>query len=411
VRRGFAQKVADLVVFSACSAYLRGLCVENGPLTAEHAEIRRGSPRRLPVKIYFLCKGVRRRLCLAEKDFPHSCGCAARSAKTRVFDYDSLTETISGLESVMQPSSAGSSDPLAVIISLLRPQTVVSKMISGAGKWSIRKPRYEDPAFCLLLDGACFLDLDGVGALELREGDFVLLPATPSFTLASDLSIKPTLSAFDYSRETHHGSESSPVTMRMLGGYFRFDRANAQLLVRLLPPVVHVRRDEPGATRLHRIVELIDEEADAQLPGADLILERLVEVLLFEALRFRAASAAREEQGLLAGLSDPALARTLREIHVDVARRWTVEQLARTAGMSRAVFAERFSRKIGMPPMQYLLEWRVALAKDMLRRERPPLAEVAERVGYQSASAFSTAFTRLTGRAPSDFARSEDATV
>ena len=90
----------------------------------------------------------------------------------------------------------------------------------------------------------------------------------------------------------------------------------------------------------------------------------------------------------------------------DVARRWTVEQLARTAGMSRAVFAERFSRKIGMPPMRYLLEWRVALAKDMLRRERVSLADVAERVGYQSASAFSTAFTRLTGESPSRFARS-----
>jgi AraC-like DNA-binding protein len=76
--------------------------------------------------------------------------------------------------------------------------------------------------------------------------------------------------------------------------------------------------------------------------------------------------------------------------------------------MSRAVFAERFARKVGMPPMQYLLEWRVALAKDLLRGERPSLAEVAERVGYQSASAFSTAFARLTGRSPSEFARSKD---
>ena len=298
--------------------------------------------------------------------------------------------------------------PLAAIISLLRPQTVLSKIISGAGKWSIRKPRYEDPAFCLILDGSCYLDLDGVGPLELREGDFVLLPETPSFTLASDLNISPTLVAFDHSRKTHYGTRSGPVTMRMLGGYFRFDRANAPLLVKLLPSVVHVRREEPGATRLHRIVELIGEEAEAHRPGRGLILERLVEVLLVEALRFRSASAAREEQGLLAGLADPALARTLREMQVDVARRWTVEELARTAGMSRAVFAERFARKVGMPPMHYLLEWRVALAKDMLRSERPSLADVAERVGYQSASAFSTAFTRLTGRSPSQFARSTD---
>lgn len=308
----------------------------------------------------------------------------------------------------MTVATAETSDPLAAIITLLRPQTVLSKIVSGAGKWSIRKPRYEDPAFCLLLDGSCFLDLDGVGALELEEGDFVLLPETPGFTLASDLDISPTPVAFSHSRETRYGTKSGPATMRMLGGYFCFDRANAQLLLRLLPSVVHIRRDEAGATRLRRIAELIGEETDTDRPGRDLILERLVEVLLVEALRFQSASATKEEQGLLAGLSDPALARSLREIHIDVARRWTVEELARTAGMSRAVFAERFARKVGMPPMQYLLEWRMAIAKDLLRRERPPLAEVAERVGYQSASAFSTAFARLTGSSPSEFARATD---
>jgi AraC-like DNA-binding protein len=295
-------------------------------------------------------------------------------------------------------------DPLAAIISLLRPQTVLSKIISGAGQWSIRKPRYEDPAFCLVLDGSCFLDADGVGVLELQEGDFVFLPAMPGFTLASDLNIKPTLVPFDHSRRTRYGAKSGPLTMRLLGGYFRFDRANAQLLVRLLPSVVHIRRDEEGAARVRRVVELIGEEADTDRPGRDLILEHLVQALLIEALRFRPASVARQGQGLLAGLSDPALARALREIHVNVARGWSVAELARTAFMSRAVFAERFARKVGMPPMQYLLEWRMAIAKDMLRRDGPPLAEVAERVGYQSASAFSTAFTRLTGCSPSVWA-------
>lgn len=92
--------------------------------------------------------------------------------------------------------------------------------------------------------------------------------------------------------------------MRLLGGYFHFDRENARLLVSLLPPVVQVRRDEPGASRLRRIVELIGEEAGADRPGRDLILERLVEVLLLEALRFRSTALAGPERGLLAGLSD-----------------------------------------------------------------------------------------------------------
>ncbi len=302
--------------------------------------------------------------------------------------------------------SPPTSDPLAAVIELLRPQTVLSKVISGAGRWSVRYAAHDDPGFCIVLEGSCFLALDGSSAIELKAGDFVLLPATPGFTMASDLALKPTPVAATQTEELRHGTKSCPPTMRMLGGWFRFDRTNAQLLVKFLPSIVHIRRGEPGASRLHRIVELIAEETAERRPGRDLVLERLVEILLVEALRFRPAEAAREEQGLLAGLADPALARALRRLHEDVARRWTVADLARIAGMSRAVFAERFTRTIGMPPMMYLLEWRIALAKDVLRRERTPLAEVAEKIGYQSASAFSVAFTRAAGCSPSAFARS-----
>ena len=275
----------------------------------------------------------------------------------------------------------------------------------------MRYAAHEDPGFCLVLDGSCFLDVDGEAAVELHEGDFVLLPATPGFTLTSDLGIEPTLVAPTHAAELRHGTRSGPATMRMFGGYFRFDRANAELVVRLLPSMIHIRRGEPGAARLRRLAKLIGDEASAHLPGRELILERLVEVLLVEALRFRPARVAGQEAGLLAGLADAALARALRRIHDDVARRWTVEDLARAAGMSRAVFAERFARAVGMPPIQYLLEWRMALAKDLLLREHPPLAQVADRIGYQSASAFSTAFARHTGCSPSDYARSRGETL
>lgn len=308
----------------------------------------------------------------------------------------------------MRARSSTAEAPVALhsLIALLRPEAVLSKIVSGRGRWSVRFAPYEEPAFCIVLDGSCFLDLDRVGVLELEQGDFVLLPATPGFVMASDLGMRPKPVSFaPHARETRHGDRSGPPTMRMLGGYFRFDRANAQLLVRLLPSAIHVRRDEPGAQRLRRVVELIAEEANGSHPAREMILERLIQVLLIEALRFRRGRTAREERGLLAGLSDPALAKPLRGIHDDMARRWTVAELARAAGMSRAVFAERFARTVGMPPMQYLLEWRMAIARDILRRERVSLAEVAERVGYRSASAFSTAFARHAGVSPSEFAR------
>ncbi|WP_372442915.1 SDR family NAD(P)-dependent oxidoreductase [Mycolicibacterium baixiangningiae] len=135
--------------------------------------------------------------------------------------------------------------------------------------------------------------------------------------------------------------------------------------------------------------------------SCDLILVRLVEVLLVEAMRLRAAPV----EGVERGLDDPLLAPALRTMHADIAFGWTVERLARAAGVSRAVFAERFSRTMGMLPMQYLTQWRMALAKDMLRIEDVSMAEVARRTGYLSASAFTTAFTRMTGSSPSAFAR------
>lgn len=315
------------------------------------------------------------------------------------------TKTIYHETSAMHSRSSGT-DPLAAVIALLRPQAVFSKAISGAGRWSIRYDAHEDPGFTIVLAGSCFLTVPGSEPILLSEGDFVFLPPTTGFTMASDPSLKPTLVSPTHTA-LRHGTKTGPASMRMLGGYFHFDRTNAELLARFLPALVHVRGEEPRAARLRKLVELIGDEAEDRRAGRELVLHRLVEVLLVEALRFRPGSTERQEQGLLAGLADPALSRALRHLHDDVARRWTVAELARAAGMSRAVFAERFMRKVGMPPMQYVLEWRIAIAKDALRRERAPLTEIAEKIGYQSASAFSTAFTRHAGCAPSVFARAK----
>ncbi len=297
-------------------------------------------------------------------------------------------------------------DPLAPLISLLRPQTVSSKIIGGTGKWSVCYEHQRHSGYCVILDGSCFLRIEGGETFALKQGDFILLPDTPAFTLTSDLALRPRPIRPTPSRELHHGDKLGPRTMRMLGGYFRFAKANARLLVKLLPHVVHIQRDEPGAARLRGIVAMISEEADALRPGREPMLERLVEVLLIEALRIHASCTAKPLPGLAAGLSDPALSVALALLHGEVERGWTVAELARAAGMSRAAFAAYFAQVIGWSPMRYLLEWRMATAKELLRSERTSLSEVARRVGYSSASAFSTAFTRLNGYPPSQFVRS-----
>jgi AraC-like DNA-binding protein len=295
------------------------------------------------------------------------------------------------------------SDPLSEVITLLRPRTVFSKRISGAGLWAVRYSSFGEPSFCTVLEGGCLLAVDGHPVVTLEAGDFVLLPSTPGFVMsgfepAVPEDIDPNVAA-TVSDEVRHGRLDGPPDVRLLGGYFGFDSPDPALLASVLPPVVHVR----GAARLSTLVQLVGEEAIGQEPGRDLVLTRLIEVLLIEALRTTPGEDA--PAGLLRGLADARIAPAIRELHEHVARSWTVPQLARTAALSRSAFFERFTRIVGLPPMEYLLAWRMALAKDLLRRGELALAEIADRVGYGSASSFSTAFSRYVGLPPSQFAR------
>jgi AraC-like DNA-binding protein len=304
------------------------------------------------------------------------------------------------------------SDPLSAVLFLLKPEPLFSGIGSSAGKWSVRYGQCEDFSFGLILGGQCFIEGDDFGVRFLAEGDFILLSQTAGFTLGSDLGLEPALEELPVASkdflERLQAHRARLDTSQLFVGRFRVSRATAPSLLRLLPSLVHIRREEPGAHRIRRIVDAVTEEVHTDHPGRQLALERLLEVLLVETLRFRPTFARRQEPGLLVGLSDASVARALRQIHDAVTRDWTVAELAQAAGMSRAEFAEQFVSKVGLPPLQYLLEWRMAIARDMLARERLPRAEVAERVGYQSASAFSTAFARVVGCSPSEFARSSD---
>jgi transcriptional regulator GlxA family with amidase domain len=152
-------------------------------------------------------------------------------------------------------------------------------------------------------------------------------------------------------------------------------------------------------------VQLAIDESRARRPARDVILSRLLEVLLIEALRSVPKTFA--SQGLLRGLADERLAAAIRLMYEDPKSPWTVAQLAKEAGLSRSAFFERFNRAMGSSPMEYLLAWRMALAKNLLRQKEVGIADVARRIGYGSASAFSVAFTRHVGLPPSVFVREQ----
>lgn len=299
------------------------------------------------------------------------------------------------------------SDPLSEVVRLLRPHAVFANVITGKGNWAVRYSKYGQPSFCIVLKGSAVLVVHGHRPITISAGDFVLLPTTPSFTLSSLVPAPPVLldpNVVATGRgELRYGKRGGAPEMRSLGGSFLFDCANPSLLVSLLPEVVHVQ----GSTRLLQLVQMVGEESSGLEPGSEFMLSRLAELLLVQAMRTTTAGSA--PAGLLRGLGDERLARALKGMHANVDRSWTVNQLARVATLSRSAFFERFTRTVGVAPMEYLLAWRMELAKELLRGNDLAVSEIAERVGYGSASAFSVAFSRHVGQSPSAYAAKDQA--
>lgn len=295
-------------------------------------------------------------------------------------------------------------DPLAEVVLLLQPAARFSKSVVGAGAWQVQRSDAGQPFYCVVLEGGCQLTLDGREPIELQAGDFALIPA--SFGVAMS-SLHPPVDA-ENSVPTalgqgmfRIGAQEGPVDLRLLAGHCSFGSPDAALLVSLLPRLIHIR----GEQRLATLVQWVRDESLSDRPAREVVLARLLELLLIEALRSSAGTNA--SPGLLRGLADPRLASAIRAIHARPAHPWTVGELASEAALSRSAFFARFQGAVGLTPMDYLLAWRMALAKDLLRREQAAVGAVAQRVGYGSASAFSVAFTRHVGLSPTLYARAQ----
>ena len=293
-------------------------------------------------------------------------------------------------------------DPLAEIVMLLQPSPGVSKTVGGAGRWRLARPADGQPFYGVILEGGCRLAVEGDAPVALETGDFVLIPAARAFAMTSReppahgvIDDPPVQLAYG---ETRLGTPDGLPDVRMLVGHCTFGSPDAGILVALLPQLVHVR----GDPRLAAIVGLVRDESRAERPARGVVLARLLEVLLIEALRSN--TGVNAAPGLVRGLGDPRLAAAIRRMHERPEHGWTIAELSDAAAMSRSTFFARFERAVGSAPMTYLLTWRMALAQDLLRRGEG-VGAVAARVGYASASTFSTAFTRQVGLPPSRHAQ------
>ncbi|ETA51799.1 AraC family transcriptional regulator [Rhodobacteraceae bacterium PD-2] len=295
-------------------------------------------------------------------------------------------------------------DPLADVVSLLKPVPSISKRVTGGGGWRVERTEMGNPFYCAIVAGGCLLTPSGRDPIRLEAGDFVLVPEIFDFVMTG--LVPPGPQATTRWEEIspgviRQGDPEAPTDVIMLVGHCAFASRDRSLLVSLLPDIVHVH----GQDRLMHLVQMIDDETRSARVARDMVLERLLELLLIEALRSTADTIAFP--GMLRGLADPQLSVALRKIHADPGRPHSVAALAKSAAMSRSTFYERFHREIGAAPMEYVTNWRMALARDMLMKRTAPIAEIAREVGYGSASAFSVAFVRHTGRPPGAFSNAQ----
>jgi AraC-like DNA-binding protein len=315
--------------------------------------------------------------------------------------------------SIMSRSSTVAVDPLSDVLSLLKPRRYMSGGIDAGGDWSFQF----EPSNCFLcfalVSGHCWLSIEGVDeAVRLEGGDFVALPHGEAFRLASDLAVAPV----DV-RSVVTGPLNGRIVSWQGGGaclgltaFFTFATEHASILLGLLPSLVHIRSHADRAVMQWYLERMIVVLRNPQ-PGGVLLGEYLAQMMLIELLRLHVTQKETERVGWLFALADQQLCIAMTAMHERPGYRWTVQELAERACMSRSAFALRFKEKVGTSVMEYLTQWRMLLAGDRLMNSHDSVSAIALSLGYESESAFSFAFKREMGCSPRQYCHARAAAL
>jgi AraC-like DNA-binding protein len=303
------------------------------------------------------------------------------------------------------PSTTAAADPITAAIGLLRPRVVASSGVQTVGPWAARFAPFPHVRMGVVARGEIWLTVDGDEPVRLRAGDFYLLADAPAYTMGTSLELPPrSIEAIRAAALEDAGrrAQEEPDGTYLCEVDFLIEDRNASVLLNVLPTMVIVRSDDPRGELLAHLGSLIVGEFGGSRVGGSFVLEHLAQVLFVHMLRAHAEQSARPS-GWLNALSDDGVGAALRAMHADVSRRWTLQELAAVSRMSRSSFAAAFKKQVGAAPMDYLIQWRMNLARDALCRNTRSISELALETGYESESAFSTAFRRVVGFSPKHF--------
>ncbi|HTF68689.1 MAG TPA: AraC family transcriptional regulator [Edaphobacter sp.] len=262
--------------------------------------------------------------------------------------------------------------------------------------------------FAMLSRGNCWLSVERIPEpIPLTGGDCFLLAPGTSIVLRDSPRTRPRstfreIGAQANSNVAHYGGGGAPTTI--VCGSLSFDRARLKPITQLLPRFILIKADHVHTLALHSTMQALASEMAEQVPGSEVVANRLGEVLFIQALRAHIASEVEwRNKGWLRAIFDPQVGAALSAVHDSVNTPWTVESLAAAATMSRSAFAVRFKELLGQTPLEYVTEWRMQKAMQLLQQRDKKLIDVARLVGYDSDAAFSKAFKRVVGANPSEY--------
>lgn len=263
--------------------------------------------------------------------------------------------------------------------------------------------------FHFLIEGRAYAHLEDGDDVLLTAGDIVVCPGGDSHYIGNGSPRRPVDSFNTFAKHLPDGLK--PVEFggggeitRFVCGYMACDPRLRDLLLAGLPQILKVPvAAGPSGAWIEQSLRFSVNASTTGDEGSSLVIGKLSEVLFVETLRGYMSSLPGRQSGWLAAIRDPSMARALARLHRDPARSWTVEGLAKEAGLSRTRLAERFRQLLGISPMNYLTDWRMQLGAEALQKTEKSVAEVALGVGYSSEAAFIRAFKRAFNAPPAQF--------
>ena len=302
-------------------------------------------------------------------------------------------------------------DPLSEVFGSMRIQDAIYTRLEATAPWGFR---YSGDTvlrirFGLMVRGSALLKFKNQRqAIPLSGGDvFIFILSNEPFTMLDH----PRSAVVDYrelrklevDRVIHYGG-GGPLTT-LVSGSFGMSAFEAPLISTILPRYLHLRLEQNRSHAFQSVLDLLEAETAQPGMASSRLISCLYEALFVYAIRAYASSSAAPPKGWLAAVSDKHLSKAIQAVHSDIGRSWSVESLAREARMSRSAFALKFKTVLGQTPLEYLTQWRMHRAGDMIRSNGASFSEVASSIGYGSESSFSRVFKREIGVAPREYRR------